>query len=90
MSGNVRVFNVYKHLQKENPKSSESYISWLEDNDNGVLCLQEFYNEKGNKTFHTTKRLKTNYPYQFVQPSVVNRIGAEFGIAIFSPEFFSL
>lgn len=84
LSANVRVFNVYEHLLKENPESSKQYMTWLKESDNDILCIQEFYNEKNNKVYNTTKQLSRSFPNYFVKPSAVNRIGAEFGLAIFS------
>ncbi len=84
LSGNVRVFNVYDHLRKEDPQSSEKLIQWLENSNNEVLCLQEYYDEPGNPTYHTSKRFKRKFPHQKISATVQNRIGAKFGVAIFS------
>ncbi len=84
LSGNVRVFNVYKHLRTSDPESSKKLINWLKGNENDILCLQEYYNEPGHGVYNTSKKLKESFPYQFIQPVVVNRIGAQFGVAIFS------
>ena len=81
---NVRVFNIYAHLQ---PTGSEepSMIDWLVEEDADVKCLQEFYNDSTSPVFNTTHTLLKQGEYQsFVSPSLVNRIGAEFGLAIFS------
>ena len=81
---NVRVFNIYAHLQPTKQQES-SILDWLVQDDADVKCLQEFYNDSSSSTFNTTHTLRQGGKYQsFVHPSLVNRIGAEFGLAIFS------
>ena len=81
---NVRVFNIYAHLQPMGPQES-SMIDWLAQEDADVKCLQEFYNDNTSSVFNSTHTLLRRGEYQsFVCPSLVNRIGAEFGLAIFS------
>ena len=81
---NVRVFNIYEHLQPTHQQET-SMLDWLVQENADVKCLQEFYNDSSSSTFNTTHALLKGGEYQsFVHPSLVNRIGAEFGLAIFS------
>ena len=81
---NVRVFNIYAHLRPAHDKE-RSMVNWLEQEDADVKCLQEFYNDDASSAFNTTHTLLKRGEYEgFVCPSLVNRIGAEFGLAIFS------
>lgn len=60
-------------------------LDWLVQEDADVKCLQEFYNDNSSIVFNATHTLSEEGKYQsFVRPSLVNRIGAEFGLAIFS------
>lgn len=81
---NVRVFNIYAHL-RPTPGTERAMLNWLVQEDADIKCLQEFYNEDSSVTFNTTRTLHEQGEYQsFVRPSLVNRDGAEFGLAIFS------
>ena len=81
---NVRVFNIYAHLRSTAPDEL-SMVDWLAQEDADVKCLQEFYNDSSSSTFSTTQLLLKQGEYQsFVRPTLVNRSGAEFGLAIFS------
>ena len=81
---NVRVFNIYAHLRASDSEEL-SMIDWLVQEDADVKCLQEFYNDDSSTVFNTTDALLKEGEYQsFVHPSLINRIGAEFGLAIFS------
>jgi endonuclease/exonuclease/phosphatase family metal-dependent hydrolase len=82
---NVRIFNVYKHLQKINPQATTEMIGWLSQNNADILCLQEYYNDPGSQLFNAEKKIKAGgFPYSHVAVNQKNRIEAEFGIAIFS------
>lgn len=82
---NVRVFNVYDHLKKLNPAASAEMIDWLAHNDAAILCLQEYYNERSSSVFNTEAKIKKGgFNYSYVSVNTRNRIGAEFGLAIFS------
>ncbi|WKN45545.1 endonuclease/exonuclease/phosphatase family protein [Tunicatimonas pelagia] len=84
LSYNVRVFNTYAYFQNEN-EPGKSMINWLTDEDADIKCLQEYYNNDQSSTFNTTDRLEANGTYhRYVNPNLVNRVGAEFGLAIFS------
>lgn len=81
---NVRVFNTYAYLQNKNTPG-KSMINWLAENDADIKCLQEFYNDNKSDVFNTIEKISANKGYEaIVKPSFVNRIGAEFGLAIFS------
>lgn len=83
LSYNVRVFNLYAHLRP--PEGNQSMIDWLVQAEADVKCLQEFYNDDSSPALNTTHALlKQGEYHSYVRPSLVNRIGAEFGLAIFS------
>ncbi len=83
LSYNVRVFNIYAHLRPQ--EKSRPMIEWLTQEDADVKCLQEFYNNDSSTSFNTTQILSKQGEYQsYVRPSLINRVGAEFGLAIFS------
>jgi endonuclease/exonuclease/phosphatase family metal-dependent hydrolase len=90
LSANVRIFNVYAELREPDDASSKNFIRWLATSPADVLCLQEYYNEpggspEGGKVFRSEAALgRGSGRHSFVSPSLTNRIGAEFGLAIFS------
>ncbi|MEM6842982.1 MAG: endonuclease/exonuclease/phosphatase family protein [Bacteroidota bacterium] len=84
LSYNVRVFNTYAYLQDEN-EPGKAMIDWLASDTAQVKCLQEYYNNDRSGIFNTTAQLGLRGTYQaHIQPNLINRIGAEFGLAIFS------
>ena len=90
LSANVRIFNVYAALRDPDFASSKGFITWLAESPADVLCLQEFYNEprgsrENGQVFRSAERLGPGSGrHGFVSTSLINRIGAEFGLAIFS------
>lgn len=83
LSYNVRVFNLYAHLRPS--KGRRPMVDWLVQTEADVKCLQEFYNDDSSQVLNTTQALLEQGKYHsYVHPSLVNRIGAEFGLAIFS------
>lgn len=90
LSANVRIFNVYAELRDPDYTSSKAFIAWLAASPADVLCLQEFYNEprysrESGAVFRSTERLGAGSGrHAFVSTSLTNRIGAQFGLAIFS------
>jgi endonuclease/exonuclease/phosphatase family metal-dependent hydrolase len=91
LSANVRIFNVYPQLRDAELNSSRQMIQWLAENPADILCLQEFYNEPRSSTskektiFNSVERIGERAGRQsFVSRTLTNRVGAEFGIAIFS------
>ncbi|MFL5731431.1 MAG: endonuclease/exonuclease/phosphatase family protein [Cytophagaceae bacterium] len=83
ISYNVRVFNVYAHLQDENQNSSRKMINWLSSSGADVLCLQEFYDHKSSKVYNSMERIGKAYPYSFSVP-FLTQPNAMFGMVIFS------
>lgn len=90
LSANVRIFNVYAQLRDPNFASSKGMISWLANSPADVLCLQEYYHEpqgsqENGDVFRATERIgRATGREAFVSKTLTNRIGAEFGLAIFS------
>jgi len=91
LSANVRIFNVYAHLRKDDPAAPAKFMQWLAASPADVLCLQEFYQEPaGTRTregdlFRVADKLGAGSGRQvFVSKSLTNAQGAQFGLAIFS------
>lgn len=87
MSYNVRVFNVYEHLQAEDSLISRQMIQWVSEHPAQVKCLQEIYNEDSSKVFNTVEKIarKGKYNY-YLAPLPSNnpyKVGY-FGMGIFS------
>ncbi|MBT29313.1 MAG: endonuclease/exonuclease/phosphatase [Thalassobius sp.] len=81
LSYNARVFNLYNNNLEESVKP----IDWVAKHSADVKCIQEFYNLDKQPEFATTKKIShSGEQYHFFQPVVINRIGGEFGLAIFS------
>lgn len=82
---NVRVFNVYDHLKAANPDAPLQMIEWLTSQEADVLCLQEYYNHSSSDEFNINQKiLEKGYKHSYVNANKENRIGAQFGLAIFS------
>jgi endonuclease/exonuclease/phosphatase family metal-dependent hydrolase len=90
LSANVRIFNVYSQLREPNNASSTGLIRWLATSPADVLCLQEFYNEPhGSRNdkdiFRSEEYLgRSSGRHSFVSVTLTNKVGSEFGLAIFS------
>lgn len=85
LSYNVRVFNAYKHLHAHDPELPEREMEWVAQHPADILCLQEFYHNGKEATYNSRKRIgKKQGREVFVDKSLVNNVGAEFGLAIFS------
>ena len=90
LSANVRIFNVYAQLRDPDNASSKNFIRWLATSPADVLCLQEYYNEprrskENGGVFQSEDQLgRGSGRHSFVSTSLTNRVGAEFGLAIFS------
>jgi len=81
LSYNARIFNLYENK----PVLSESMIDWVIAHEADIKCFQEYYNLDKDIIYGTTERISEKGKwYHFVQPTIVNRIGGEFGLAIFS------
>lgn len=84
LSYNVRVFNTYAHLQKDSSENL-AMVNWVANNDADIKCLQEYYNEDQSKIYNTYSRISHSKNYHaYLKPALVNEIGAQFGLAIFS------
>ncbi len=83
LSYNVRVFNVYSHLNSDFVSSRQT-IDWVEQRDDDIKCLQEFYVQPGSEIFSTIKAIRKKNPYYHFEPTVTNSQGGQFGMAIFS------
>lgn len=83
LSYNVRVFNVYPHLQTEGAQNSKEQLSWLENHPADIKCLQEFYTDTSS-VYNSLRRLKQQTPYVHFEPFLVNQKVHKFGMVIFS------
>ena len=83
LSYNVRVFNVYSHLNNDFVQSRKT-VDWVVERDDHIKCLQEFYVEPGDEIFGTIKAIRGKNPYYHFEPTYTNSDGAQFGMAIFS------
>jgi len=85
LSYNVRVFNVYDHLNKNKPEIAKNMLSWINSDNSDIKCFQDFYNDNKSNIHNTLEKLSQNgkYKYYFTKTSE-NRIGASFGVAVFS------
>jgi len=86
LSFNVRIFNLYDHLRPDHRYDlSEKSIEWVKNYPADVFCLQEFYNEPRHRIYNSVERIwKGNGKYAFVSKSLINHVGGQFGMAIFS------
>ena len=84
LSYNVRVFNVYKHLNT-NFESSKKMIAWAQQDTSAIKCFQEFHNQKKSNIFNTVQIISNSGEYEpYVKSQYTNHRGHEFGLAIFS------
>lgn len=85
LSYNVRVFNSYKHLHKNDPELPEREMEWVATHPADILCLQEFYHNQREPAYNSRQRIGKKQNRQvYIDKVLVNRVGAEFGLAIFS------
>lgn len=85
LSYNVRVLNVYDHLNNNKPEIGKEMCNWIIGTNSDVICLQEFYNERNSKYFNSIKQLKKGLKAKYYfSASHTNRVGGEFGMIIFS------
>ncbi|GAB4132653.1 MAG: endonuclease/exonuclease/phosphatase family protein [Raineya sp.] len=83
MSYNVKVFNVYNHLQGKDSINAKNIIQQVVEDSSDIKCLQEFFCEDDSKLFNTIERIKNKkYYYAVVPPQKKHK--NYFGIAIFS------
>ena len=83
LSYNVRVFNVYSHLNTDFVQSKKT-IDWVLSRDDDIKCLQEFYVHPGHRIFNTINAINKKNGYYHFEPTFTNNEGAQFGMAIFS------
>ena len=68
-----------------NFESSKKMIDWVNRDTSAIKCFQEFHNQKESEIFNTTEIIGESGKYEsFVKPHVINPLGHEFGLAIFS------
>lgn len=84
MSYNVKVFNVYNHLQGKDSINAKSIIQQVAEDSSDIKCLQEFFCEDDSKLFNTIERLKQNKKYHYAIVPPKKKRNNYFGIAIFS------
>ncbi|MFN3316678.1 MAG: hypothetical protein ACK40K_07685, partial [Raineya sp.] len=63
MSYNVKVFNVYNHLQGKDSINAKSIIQQVVEDSSDIKCLQEFFCEDDSKLFNTIERISQNKKY---------------------------
>lgn len=85
LSYNVRVLNVYDHLNDNKPEIGKQMCDWIINTNADVICLQEFYNERNSKYFNSIRQIKKGLKAKYYfSSSHTNRVGGEFGMIIFS------
>ncbi len=87
LSYNVRVFNVYSHLQDKDSASSKAMINWVAEHEAEIKCLQELYNDDSSTVFSTLRRISRQGKYNYFLTPVPHQNknkGGYFGLAIFS------
>lgn len=85
LSYNVRVFNVYDHLRKADPEAPRKMLEWIFEQEADIVCLQEFYNDDNSDLFNIKEKFKNHgYNYSVSSMRLRNKLGAQFGVAIFS------
>jgi endonuclease/exonuclease/phosphatase family metal-dependent hydrolase len=63
----------------------EKMAGWIRSTQSDIICLQEFYNEPGDHVLNTVSMINRDKNYNVYNlPVFTNKIGAQFGIAIFS------
>ena len=84
LSYNVRSFNCYDHLKDEGHYSSKKMIDFIKQDSFDILCLQEFYNLDSSSIFSVQKQMEAKGMRSVISSATVNKVGAEFGMAVFS------
>ena len=84
MSYNVRVFDIYDPSSL-GARVPEKMSDWIRNTQSDIICLQEFYNEPDSPDRNTLRMINSDNRYHvFNRPVYINRIGAQFGVVIFS------
>lgn len=84
MSYNVKVFNVYNHLQGKDSVNAKNIIQQVVEDSSDIKCLQEFFCEDDSKVFNTIERIRQNQKYHYAIVPPKKKRKNYFGIAIFS------
>jgi endonuclease/exonuclease/phosphatase family metal-dependent hydrolase len=87
MSYNVRIFNLYDELNGGSWDLPRTTVAKTLNTDSDIVCLQEYYNDSKDdkKIFNIVQQFKQKGKKYFATDiKVVNQIGAQFGVAIFS------
>jgi endonuclease/exonuclease/phosphatase family metal-dependent hydrolase len=83
LSYNVRVFNVYSHLNTDFVQSKNT-LDWVVSRDDDIKCLQEFYVNPGDEIFNSIKAISRKNAFYHFESTYSNNDGGQFGMAIFS------
>ncbi|MCK4921539.1 MAG: endonuclease/exonuclease/phosphatase family protein, partial [Bacteroidales bacterium] len=81
LSYNVRAFNIYDW--ENDPNTDEGIFNFIRSEHPDVICLQEFYYNRGSSQPASTPRFFREIPYQHIQYTSRNS-SSGFGIATFS------
>ena len=85
LSFNTHVFNAYADHDGSEMEASTDMIDWVAKHPADIICLQEFYSNRGSNTYNTISKIGNRYDrYRFFSVSYVDRNKADIGIIIFS------
>ncbi|GAB3198528.1 endonuclease/exonuclease/phosphatase family metal-dependent hydrolase [Pontibacter aydingkolensis] len=85
LSFNTHVFNAYADKDGSELEASTDMIDWVATHPADIICLQEFYSNRGSSTYNTISKIGTRYDrYRFFSVSYVDRNKADIGSVIFS------
>lgn len=85
LSFNTHVFNAYADKDGSELQASTDMVEWVATHPADIICLQEFYSNRGSSTFNTISKIGTRYDrHRFFSVSYVDRNKADIGIIIFS------
>jgi endonuclease/exonuclease/phosphatase family metal-dependent hydrolase len=84
LSYNIRVFNIYDPGAVSNMMPLRM-TDWIRNSGSDIICLQEFYSDPNSPSVNTINLINRENDYHVYNlPVFTNRIGAQFGIVIFS------
>jgi endonuclease/exonuclease/phosphatase family metal-dependent hydrolase len=85
LSFNTHVFNAYADRDGSEMQASMDMVDWVATFPADIICLQEFYSNRGSNIYNTISKIGTRYDRQrFFSVSFVDRNKADIGIVIFS------
>ena len=85
LSFNTHVFNAYADHDGSEIEASTDMIEWVAKHPADIICLQEFYSNRGSSTYNTISKIGNRYDrYRYFSVSYVDRNKADIGIIIFS------